>query len=53
MRASHTRAAMSSPAVTTRPPSGLNAALSTQPAWPLSIAISLACSASHSRAVLS
>ena len=35
MAASHSRAVLSSDAVTTRCPSGLNAAAQTAPSWPL------------------
>src|SRR6202522_307589 len=51
--ASHTRAVLSSEAVTTRVPSGENAALQTSPPCPFKTAIGLPVTASHSRAVLS
>src|SRR5271165_4094883 len=51
--ASHSRAVLSSEAVTTRVPSGEKAALETQSSWPRRTAISLPVAASHSRAVLS
>src|SRR5438034_1290675 len=51
---SHSRAVLSSDAVTMRLPSGLNAALPTPRVWPLSGSpIGLPVSASHSRAVQS
>ena len=45
--ASHSRTVPSSDAVTSRLPSGLNAALFTGPSWPFKLAISLPPSASH------
>ena len=54
LSASHSRAVLSSDAVTMRLPSGLNAALITASVWPVSGSpICLPLSASHSRAVLS
>ena len=53
MAASHSRAVLSDEAVTTRCPSGLNAADKTWPSWPLRTARLLPVAASHSRAVLS
>src|SRR6266446_1385701 len=51
---SHSRAVLSTDAVTMRLPSGLNAALATKFAWPVrGSPIGLPVSASHSRAVLS
>src|SRR5262249_59535211 len=50
---SQIRAVASSDAVTTRLPSPLNAALSTESSWPFRTAISLPLSASQMRAVLS
>src|SRR6516165_5502218 len=52
-RESHSRAVLSSDAVTTRRPSGLNAALITTSSCPLRTPICLPLSTSHSRAVLS
>src|SRR5262249_29229925 len=51
---SHSRAVLSSDVVTIRLPSGLNAALDTEPWWPLSGSpMGLPVSASHRRTVLS
>src|SRR5215472_14356389 len=49
----HSRAVRSQDAVTIWVPSGLNAALETEPSWPLSMLIGLPVAASHSRAVMS
>ena len=51
--ASHTRAVLSSDAVTTRVPSGLNAALQTGPSCCKGLPIGAPVAASHTRAVLS
>ena len=53
MAASQTRAVLSSLAVTTRRPSGLNAALNTVSRWPERVARGLPVAASQIRAVLS
>jgi hypothetical protein len=49
--ASHTRAVLSHEAVTTRPPSGLNAALFIQNLCPDSVAVTAPVCAFHTRAV--
>ena len=53
VRASHTRAVLSEPPVTTRDPSGLNAAERTASVCPLRASSSAPVLASHTRAVLS
>ena len=53
LAASHTRAVLSSDAVTMRVPSGLNAARRPEPSCPRSTTICLPVAASHTRAVLS